>query len=178
MQILHHISSGPLRPRCARVRGPVKWGVPDLVIHPTRKWLRVQYTAVFVIACVTVFIINNYASVENEAVLALPALLFLYPMFGSLRRRFTKIRISEDKLRYETGVLSRSTRTIQLSKIQDVCVDQTLWQRLMGIGTLSFETAGETSRLAVANIDDPQAVADHIIDVAHAQQPKRKGERA
>lgn len=151
--------------------------MPELVIHPTRKWLRIQYTAAFIIACVAVFIINNYANVENESVLAIPALLFLYPMFGSLRRRFTRIRISEDKLRYETGLLTRSTRTIQLSKIQDVCVDQTLLQRLMGIGTLSFETAGETSRLAVANIDDPQAVADHIIDVAHAQ-PKRKGERA
>lgn len=149
----------------------------DLVIHPTRKWLRIQYTTAFIIACVAVFIINNYTNVENEAVLAIPALLFLYPMFGSLRRRFTRIRISEDRLRYETGLLTRSTRTIQLSKIQDVCVDQTMLQRLMGIGTLSFETAGETSRLAVANIDDPQAVADHIIDLAHAK-PKRKGERA
>ncbi len=152
--------------------------MPDLVIHPTRKWLRVQYTAVFIIVCLSVFLINNYAQVQNEAVLALPALLFLYPIFGSIKRRTTKMTIGEDKLRYETGLLSRATRTIQLSKVQDVRVDQTLLQRLTGTGTLSFETAGETSRLTIDNIDDPQTVGDHILDVARSQQPRRKEERA
>jgi len=127
---------------------------------------------------VSVFLINNYAQVEHEAVLALPALLFLYPIFGSIRRRTTKMTIGADKLRYETGLLSRSTRTIQLSKVQDVCVEQSLLERLTGTGTLSLETAGETSRLTIANIDDPQAVGDRILDAARSQQPRRKEERA
>ncbi len=152
--------------------------MPDFVIHPTRKWLRLQYTTVFILVCLSIFVINNYVQVENESVLLLPVLLFLFPMFGSLRRRFTKVTVTGDKLRYETGILSRTCRTIQLSKVQDVSVVQTLWQRLVGIGSLSFETAGETSRLTVANIDDPQAIADHIIDAAHGQQPRRKGEHA
>jgi hypothetical protein len=36
------------------------------------------------------------------------------------------------------------------------------------VGELSIETAGEASRLTVHNLDDPQAIADHIVEVSHA----------
>jgi uncharacterized membrane protein YdbT with pleckstrin-like domain len=150
----------------------------DLVIHPTRKWLKLQYTTVFVIVCLSIFVLNNYVQVEREWVLLIPALLFLWPIAGSIGRRFTRMTISGDKLRYETGILSRTCRTIQLTKVQGVSVNQSFSQRLMGIGTLWFETAGETTQLSMANVDDPQGVADRIIEVSQAQQPKRKGERA
>ncbi len=154
----------------------------DLIIQPTRKWIRFQYTTVFVIFCIAVALYTNYLSDKNVTawLLILPALLFLWPLAGSLRRRFTKITVTGDKLRYETGLLSKTIRTIQLSKVQDVRIDQTLSQRLMGIGTLSIETAGETSRLSMANIDQPRTVADHIVEASQdqQQQPKRKGERA
>jgi uncharacterized membrane protein YdbT with pleckstrin-like domain len=61
------------------------------------------------------------------------------------------------------GLLSKTTRNIQLSKVQDVRVDQSLGQRMLGVGNISIETSGETSRLTVANIDSPHAVADEII---------------
>jgi uncharacterized membrane protein YdbT with pleckstrin-like domain len=61
---------------------------------------------------------------------------------------------------------SKSTRTIQLSKVQDVRVDQGLMQRLFNIGNISIETAGETSRLSIPNVDDPQALADEILNRA------------
>jgi uncharacterized membrane protein YdbT with pleckstrin-like domain len=72
-----------------------------------------------------------------------------------------------DKLRYETGMLSKSTRTIQLSKVQDVTVRQSVGQRVAGVGDLTIETAGETSRLTFSNIDGPQEMADRIIDASH-----------
>jgi putative membrane protein len=74
-----------------------------------------------------------------------------------------KLTVSSDKLRFETGFLAKSTRTIQLAKVQDVRVDQSLKQRVFGVGTLSIETAGEGSRLAVGDIDQPQALADEIM---------------
>ena len=82
-----------------------------------------------------------------------------------------------DKLRYEIGILSKTTRTIQISKIQDVTVIQSLGQRLIGVGTLSIETAGETSRLTIANIDEPRVVAEELLDASRGQAPKKKGDR-
>ena len=69
--------------------------------------------------------------------------------------------------------VSKSTRTIQISKVQDVRVDQTLTQRLLKIGNLSMETAGETSRLTVVNVDHPQDVADELIDISDSGSGKK-----
>ena len=95
------------------------------------------------------------------------ALLLIWPALRHWEQRFTKMTMVGDKLRYETGMLSKATRTIQLSKVQDVTVRQSLAQRMGGVGDLSIETAGESSRLTFPNIDRPQVVADKIIDESH-----------
>jgi uncharacterized membrane protein YdbT with pleckstrin-like domain len=93
---------------------------------------------------------------------AVAALLILWPITRHLKRQSTKVTVSSDKLRYESGFLSKTTRTISLAKVQDVSVRQTLAQRMTGTGDLSIETAGEGSRLTVLGIDNPQKVADEI----------------
>jgi hypothetical protein len=37
-------------------------------------------------------------------------------------------------------------------------------QRVFNVGDLSIETAGESSRLTVHNVDDPQALADELLN--------------
>jgi len=150
----------------------------DFVVHPTKKWLRLQYTAVFIVFCIAVFLYVNYFPEKPAWLLILPGLLFLWPMTGSVRLRFTKVVVTGDKLRYESGILSKCTRTIQVPKIQNVTVNQSLLQRLQRVGDISIETSGETSRLTVANIDDPQELADWLIDNVQTQPQKRKAERA
>jgi uncharacterized membrane protein YdbT with pleckstrin-like domain len=83
-----------------------------------------------------------------------------------MRRRFTKTTITGDRLRFESGMAAKTTRNIQISKIQDVRVDQRVSQRMFNVGDLSIETAGESSRLTVHNVDDPQALADEILNRA------------
>lgn len=151
--------------------------MPDLTIQPSRKWIRLQYTTSTILLCAVVFVYVNYYPDKPAWLLVFPALLYLYPLWGDFRRRFTKITIDGDKLHYETGILSKTLRTVQLSKIQDVTVTQSLGQRVMSMGTLSFETAGETSRLTIANIDDPREAADQILDAAQGRAPAAKGRK-
>jgi len=99
----------------------------------------------------------------------LPLLLLVWPLLRAAERRFTRVTVAGDRLRYETGFLSKSTRTIQLSKVQDVRVDQGLAQRMFHVGNLSIETAGETSRLTIDNVDAPQELADELLN--RAQHP-------
>ena len=56
---------------------------------------------------------------------------------------------------------------MEIKKVQDVRVDQSLGQRILGVGDISIETAGESSRLTMVSIDRPQAVADKILEAAH-----------
>ena len=96
------------------------------------------------------------------------SLIFIPVLMRGLRRQLTTISITGDRLRYVSGMASKSTRTIQLAKVQDVRVDQTLGQRIFGVGDLSIETAGEASRLTIADVDNPQSLADTILD--HSQK--------
>src|SRR5207237_6755173 len=97
---------------------------------------------------------------------AFAALLLLAPIRRHIRRQSVKMTITGDKLRYEAGLFSKTTRNIQLSKIQDVRVDQSFGQRILGLGDISIETSGESSRLEMVNIDMPQATAEEIIDAS------------
>jgi uncharacterized membrane protein YdbT with pleckstrin-like domain len=59
---------------------------------------------------------------------------------------------------------SKTERSIPLHKVQDVTVKQSIFQRIMGLGDISLETAGDASRLTMEEIDDPRVVAERILD--------------
>lgn len=104
------------------------------------------------------------------AILAVPVLGLIVLMVRHTRRRLIKLTILEDRLRYESGLLSKTTRTMELTKIQDVRVDQSIGQRMLDIGDLSLETAGESSRIVMRSIDRPHEAADRILELSRARR--------
>jgi len=147
--------------------------VNELTIQPTAKFIKAGFVAVAVadLALDTAFLLLVPHAAAYYWVLAIPFLLFLWPGIRALRRRLTRTVLAGDRLRYETGVATKSTRNIQLSKIQDVRVDQHLLQRLFDVGDLSIETAGESSRLTIHNVDSPQQLADEIMNRSQKGAP-------
>lgn len=144
----------------------------DIVIRPSVKLIRLTYWLSILMAVV----ILAYGSLETSPrwikwLLVVPGLLVLGAIVKHLARLFTRLTIAGERLRYEAGVLSKTTRTMELAKVQDVRVDQTLAQRMLNLGSLSIETAGETSRMTIANIDAPNDVAETILEAAR-QKPK------
>ena len=105
------------------------------------------------------------------SLLLLPAVAILFSAIRHLRLRLTKLTVLDDRLRFEAGLFSKTTRTIELAKVQDVRVDQTLGQRMLNIGDLSLETAGGASRIVMQSIDRPQEAADHILQLSRAGHP-------
>ena len=96
----------------------------------------------------------------------IPVLLAAFVAIRHLKRRMTSITIEGDRLRFESGLFAKSTRTVELAKLQDVRVDQSVGQRLIGVGDISMETAGGSSRIVMASIDRPRESADKILDLA------------
>jgi uncharacterized membrane protein YdbT with pleckstrin-like domain len=144
----------------------------ELVIRPSMKFIRLGYLTAGALLIGSLIAQSQWKDslpqgLPSWLIPALFTLLLIWPVSRHIRQRFTKMTMVGDKLRYETGMLSKATRTIQLSKVQDVTVRQTLAQRIGGVGDLSIETAGDSSRLTFPNIDDPQVVADRIIDASH-----------
>jgi len=56
--------------------------------------------------------------------------------------------------------------------VQDVRVDQSVKQRLLGMGRLSVETSGGSSTIAINNVDSPHKIADMILERSrHSPHP-------
>lgn len=132
------------------------------------KFVRAGYILTLLVIFLAVFIHYSYLS-DQYPVPVLPLaslLLLLWPIKRHLQRQTVKLTIAGDKLRYETGLFSKSTRLIQVPKVQDVRVIQSFWQRLFGVGDIAIETAGESSRLVVEKLDNPQQLAEQLTDLA------------
>jgi putative membrane protein len=134
------------------------------------KQVKARYVFVLLIIAAAVFVHVEYLMPREEPTWvhqpwlpAIAALILIVPIRRHIQRQSIKMAITGDKLRYEAGLLSKTTRNIQLSKIQDVRVDQSFGQRMLGVGDISIETSGESSRLEMDNVDQPQSIADEII---------------
>ena len=142
--------------------------MPDTIIRPSIKLIKLTYWLAILLAAVVL----AYSYVDSAPrgivwLLLLPALILVWAAGVHIARQFTKLTVTGDRLRYESGILSKSTRTMELAKVQDVRVDQSLGQRMLNLGNLSIETAGETSRMTIGNIDRPNEVAERILEAAH-----------
>jgi len=138
----------------------------DAVIRPTMKFIKLGY-AVVVLVIIAAIVGASMLPQEDEKyrpwAMGLPLLLLIWPIRRHIQRQFTKATIVGDRLRYEVGMLSKTTRNISLP----TRVDQSVTQRMFGVGSLSIETAGEASRLTLRNVDKPQQVADEILAASH-----------
>jgi uncharacterized membrane protein YdbT with pleckstrin-like domain len=149
----------------------------ETIIRPTMKFIFLGYVLAVVIVAVAVGLSLHMAwpaSIPPAAQIWipwLPALLLLWPVKCHLRNRLTRMTILEDRLRYETGLLGKTTRTILISRVQDVTVHQSVGQRIFRTGDISIETAGGSSRETIFNIDNPQEVSDRINALSERKLP-------
>lgn len=136
------------------------------------KFIKAGYVVTLLVICAAVVVHYRYIA-DQYPIPWLPAasvLLLAWPIKHHIQRQTIKLTIAGEKLRYETGLASKSTRIIQLPKVQDVRVLQSVGQRMFNVGDISIETAGENSRLIVENLDNPQQLAEQITD-ASGQAP-------
>jgi len=140
--------------------------VTDLTIRPTAKFIVVRLVLAAVVFLAIEILYFSYGR-DYDKLTWLPfvaPLVFLPVLALAIRRQFTTVTITGDRLRYELGIFAKTSRTIQLPKVQDVRVDQRLSQRIFRVGNISIETAGEASRLTIPDVDNPQKLADAILD--------------
>ena len=149
----------------------------EMIIRPTMKFIYLGYAVVLLIVAAAVAATlhmqwPSWIPAPWQSWLPwLPVLLVLWPLKRHLQNRMTRMTILDDRLRYETGFLSKTTRTILISRVQDLTVHQRVGQRMFGVGDLSIETAGETSRLTIPEIDRPQEIADYINNLSRSGPP-------
>jgi uncharacterized membrane protein YdbT with pleckstrin-like domain len=148
--------------------------ISAMQLRPSLKFIKLSYVLCLVLAVA----IGVYLLVDKDHdprlvwTLVVPGFLLIVTFIRHVERLRVKLDILGDRLRYESGFASKTTRTVELVKVQDVSVNQTLGQRMVNIGDLSLETAGQGSAIVIRSIDNPQAAADHILGLSRAQRAK------
>ncbi|SRR6266542_2873195 len=86
---------------------------------------------------------------------------------GWIRRQTTRYIVTNRRIHIRTGIVSRNERTTHIDRVQNVNLSQNIFQRMLGIGDVDWDTAGTDASDAdftFRGIDDPSALvrsADH-----------------
>jgi uncharacterized membrane protein YdbT with pleckstrin-like domain len=104
----------------------------------------------------------QWISVGVAVLLGIP--LVIVPF---LRWRTTRYVITTHRVMLRQGILNKSGKDITLSKITDVSYERRMLDRMVGSGTLSIESAGDSPNelfRAIPHSDRVQQLINHLID--------------
>ena len=92
-------------------------------------------------------------------------------LFGFVRRLFTKYTITTRRLRIRRGVLTRNIQETRIDRLQDHSIRQTIIERMLRVGTINFDTAGEQKDMfSFDGVSNPERIVGKI------DQVQRQGE--
>lgn len=75
----------------------------------------------------------------------------------------TKLTISNDRTTLRKGILSKSITEVWHKDVRNVQLHQTLFQRILDVGTLGISSAAQSGlEISVSGIPDPDGVKDLI----------------
>ena len=98
----------------------------------------------------------------------------------SIGMNFTTYQITKDELIIQTGFFSRKTNTIELYTLKDPDLSESLYQRMLHIGTISVKVDGHGnvdrfgSIIRIKNIQNPAEVRKLLRDAIEADVMERK----
>ncbi len=82
---------------------------------------------------------------------------------GYVERIATLYTVTDRRIIIRKGILSRKERAAHIDRVQNVNLSQTFLDRLFGVGTLDFDTAGtEDSDFKFLGIADPDELRTRI----------------
>ncbi len=82
------------------------------------------------------------------------ASLFTLTIAAWIKRSSDEFVITNKRLVVKTGFISRDTIELNLNKVESIQVEQSVWGRMLGFGTISIHGTGETSQV-FKRIADP-----------------------
>ena len=119
-----------------------------------------------VVVAVVLGIVAKLASGDGTAFLVILVVLALTVLAGFFKRMATTYTITSRRLNIRRGILSREVQETRLERVQNVNYSQSLYQRLMQIGDVDFDTAaGDDYNFVFAGVADPGEVV-HAVDRA------------
>jgi uncharacterized membrane protein YdbT with pleckstrin-like domain len=117
------------------------------------------------------YVPDSWPSWVRWAVTAIGLALFLiHPGRLLLDWATSHFVVTSDRVIHRSGWFAKQSMEIPLENINDVRFDQTVFERIIGAGDLTLESAGEFGQQMFGDIRDPERVQKVIYETSEANQ--------
>jgi uncharacterized membrane protein YdbT with pleckstrin-like domain len=126
--------------------------------HPSWRAVLGFYAAGVVLVGVAAAI-GALAGGTGIAIAAGAVVLVLVLLVGLIKRAATRYVITTERLHIRRGLLSKATQETRVQRVQNVNTKQSLFERLLQVGTVDFDTAGtDDSEFRFVGVANPAQV--------------------
>jgi uncharacterized membrane protein YdbT with pleckstrin-like domain len=144
-------------------------------LHP--HWKAVFWPAVWAVltiaAVVLVAIFTSWGMIPLLIVAGVGLVLILVvTVWPWIKWRTTHYVFTNERVIMRSGVFSRSGRDIPLGRVNDVSFSHTLFERMLGCGTLTIESAGERGQVQLTDIPRVEKTQSVLYELVDADRQK------
>src|SRR5438132_14262096 len=135
-------------------------------VRPTMLFIKIGYGVAILGAILLTILLAMIKIVDIPWYVSLPVALglLLIPAYYHLKRNMIRYTVTDSKIEIDYGLIARTTRNIPLSKIQDVTVSASIFQRILGFGDVVIDNASEVGGTTILhNINNPRQHADLLL---------------
>jgi uncharacterized membrane protein YdbT with pleckstrin-like domain len=116
-----------------------------------------------VLVAVVLGVIAKLAAGDGTAFLVILVVLALTLVIGFVKRVATTYTITDRRLNIKRGIVSKEVQETRLERVQNVNYRQSVYQRLMQIGDVDFDTAAtDDYNFVFAGVADPGEVVEAV----------------
>jgi uncharacterized membrane protein YdbT with pleckstrin-like domain len=139
----------------------------ESVVHATRMHPIMLLPGALWLVAAIVLLIGALASDGDWHIagLALAAFCAVFALAAGIpaliRRMTTELAVTDRRVIYKSGIISRHTLEMNRSKVESVDVDQSLWGRFLGFGTIIVRGTGGSLE-PIRMVSDPLSFRSHI----------------
>lgn len=98
--------------------------------------------------------------------------LWLVPL---LKWRGTVYILTTKRIHVRTGFVSKTGRSIPLTRVNDISFAASLWERIIRCGTLKIESGSEQGLLTLKHVPDPEGFKTMIYEAMDEEQDHHYG---
>src|SRR5215472_346839 len=140
----------------------------ESVVHATRTHLIILLPAALWLAAAVALFIAGLIGFSGDRRIICEALALFCLVFAIasglpalIRRATTELAVTDRRVIYKSGIISRHTLEMNRSKVESVDVDQPLLGRFLGFGTVIVRGTGGSLE-PIRMISDPLTFRSHI----------------
>jgi uncharacterized membrane protein YdbT with pleckstrin-like domain len=134
--------------------------------HPSWRAILGFYLKGILVAALAGVVFKLFGAGSGTVFLVVLVVVAVTVLAGFVKRVATTYTITDRRLNIRRGIVSREVQETRLERVQNVNYKQSVYQRVMQIGDVDFDTAaGDDYNFVFSGVADPQDVV-HSVDQA------------